>query len=352
MGNKNLEQLKTLIKTGAPILLWGAPGIGKTATINALGRELNLPVETVIASIREPSDFAGLPVIKDGGVILQPPAWAKRLAEAGKGILFLDEVSTAPPAVQAALLRVVVERVVGDLPLPKEVITIAAANPPEIAAGGWDLAPPLANRFVHLKFELDPFEWSEEFPGYWGNPPQLPDVIELEWSPKRAIVAAFIRKRPDLLLQLPQGLEQAGLAWPSPRTWDYVSRTLAVASKLDIGLLTDCVGEGAALEFFQWLKALDLPDPEMLLEKPDVFEPPKRGDVLFAILSSVAQAAICNLTLRRWKAAWKIILKATGVAADVAAVAANSLAKARREKPDLPLPVEALEKLRPILEAL
>jgi len=49
---------------------------------------------------------------------------------------------------------------------------------------------------------------------------------------------------------LPQGLEQAGLAWPSPRTWDYVSRTLAAASKLDIGLLADCVGEGAALEFF------------------------------------------------------------------------------------------------------
>src|SRR5262245_62386462 len=98
------------------------------------------PCEVVIASIREPSDFAGLPVVvADGGVRFAPPRWARRLHGAGRGVLFLDEISTAPPAVQAALLRVVLERVVGDLELPAAVAVVAAANPPE--AGGRRLGP-------------------------------------------------------------------------------------------------------------------------------------------------------------------------------------------------------------------
>src|SRR5205823_11964182 len=64
-------------------------------------------------------------------------------------------ISTAPPAVQAAMLRIVLERVVGDLELPPGVRVVAAANPPEQAADGWDLAPPLANRLVHLDWPVD-----------------------------------------------------------------------------------------------------------------------------------------------------------------------------------------------------
>lgn len=67
---------------------------------------------------------------------------AKRLHEAGAGYLFLDELSTAPPAVQAAMLGVALERRVGDLVLPRAVQVVAAANPPERAADGWDLSPP------------------------------------------------------------------------------------------------------------------------------------------------------------------------------------------------------------------
>jgi MoxR-like ATPase len=168
------NDLSRAIASGVPVLIWGPPGVGKTAAILALGRRLGLPVEVVIASIREPTDFAGLPVVHDGEVRFAPPAWARRLAAAGKGILFLDEISTAPPAVQAALLRVVLDRVVGDLPLPPAVTIVAAANPPDMTAGGWDLAPPLANRFIHLQWRVDAGEWAAEFPHYWGDPPPFP----------------------------------------------------------------------------------------------------------------------------------------------------------------------------------
>ena len=112
----------------------------------------------MIASVHEPSDFSGLPVLGPDpagqGVAMAPPDWAVRLRRAGDGLLFLDELSSAPPAVQAALLRVVLERRVGSLALPDGVRIVAAANPAGSAADGWQLAPPLANRFVHLDWVM------------------------------------------------------------------------------------------------------------------------------------------------------------------------------------------------------
>src|ERR1700710_2744626 len=142
MGDQSsaLEALGIAVAARVPVLLWGAPGTGKTSVIRARADAAGWPCETVIASIREPSDFAGLPIVVDGRVDFAPPRWAVGLAEAGEGFAFFDEISPAPPAVQAALLRVVLERTVGDLALPDAVAVVAAANPPEQAAGGWGLA--------------------------------------------------------------------------------------------------------------------------------------------------------------------------------------------------------------------
>src|ERR1700761_5871610 len=139
--NPAAEALGVAVAARVPVLLWGAPGTGKTSAIRSMAEAMDLPCETVIASIREPSDFAGLPIVVGEVVRFAPPAWARRLAESGRGLLFLDELSTAPPAVQAALLRVVLERAVGDLTLPDEVAVVAAANPPEQGADGHPAGP-------------------------------------------------------------------------------------------------------------------------------------------------------------------------------------------------------------------
>src|SRR3954471_24972085 len=117
--------LAIAVAARVPVLLSGAPGTGKTSVVRAMAAAAGWPCETVIASIREPADFAGLPIVAgaDGGAHRRggfaPPRWAVALAEAGSGVAFFDEISTAPPAVQAALLRVVLERTVGDLVLPE-----------------------------------------------------------------------------------------------------------------------------------------------------------------------------------------------------------------------------------------
>ena len=112
------------IEAGIPVLWWGAPGIGKTFRIRGYGRATKRHTEVVIASIHPPEDFSGLPVRDGDRARYLPPEWAVRLLEAGGGLLFFDEISTAAPASQAALLRVVLEKAVGQLQLPESVAIV------------------------------------------------------------------------------------------------------------------------------------------------------------------------------------------------------------------------------------
>ncbi len=339
-----MEEIAIAVQERVPVLIWGPPGTGKTSFVRKLAETLDLPIETVIASIREPSDFAGLPIVADGGVRFAPPQWAVRLAHAGQGILFLDEISTAPPAVQAALLRVVLERAVGELELPESVAIIAAANPPDQAAGGWELSPPLANRFCHLEWSVVRQEWVRGFLSGWTEPAPVPRVDpgrrEAEHERLRTQFAEFVRARPGLLIGAPRSSEP----WPSPRSWEFGLRLLAAAraagaEAAGVALLGGCVGSGPAFEFLSFLERGDLIDPEAALADPDAFTLPARGDLAMAALKAVAQAVAERPTDERWLAAWKIIDGVAASAPDVALVAARELAKVKlRLAPHLPVP--------------
>lgn len=341
-----VEALGIAVAARVPALLWGAPGTGKTSAVRAMAQALGWPCETVIAAIREPSDFAGLPVVSAGDVHMAPPRWAQRLAAAGNGLLFLDEISTAPPAVQAALLRVVLERVVGDLDLPDGVVVVAAANPPEQAADGWDLSAPLANRFCHLDWSVDPAAVAQGLAGGWEAPsvPALPEGWEERIAYTRGLISAFITVRPGLAVDVPTDAARAGRGWPSPRTWDMAARLWAAAeaagasTEAATALITGSVGEGPGIELLMWEMEMDLPDPEKVLADPDSFTVPERGDRAYAVLSGVASAVASNPTVDRWLAGWKVLGKAGESTPDVGAVAARVLAQCR--PPGAPAPPE------------
>jgi hypothetical protein len=332
-----VHALAMTIAANVPVLLWGSPGTGKTSTIRALAAALAWPCETVIASIREPSDFAGLPIVVDGTVRFAPPSWARRLGEADRGILFLDELSTAPPAVQAALLRVVLERVVGDLSLPDDVRVVAAANPAEDSAMGWELTAPLANRFCHIEWSIDGRTVADGFAGGWRIPPVavLPTGWEAGVQASRGVVAAFLGLRPGLVSMPPPDPGTASRAWPSPRTWDMAARLLAagaagrVPNDVRTILVCSAVGDGPGLEFLAWIQDMDLPDPEALLADPSSFALPARGDRAYAALSAMAAAVASRPTPERWEAGWRVLAVAGKSAPDVAAMAARVLARCR-----------------------
>lgn len=337
MSNTVVRGIALAVQARQPILAWGAPGVGKSTGISAIGRKLDYHTEVVIGSIREPSDIAGWPIVKDGELCLAAPKWAHNLTENTKGgLLFLDEITTAPPAVQAALLRVVLDRVVGDFTLPDHVAIVAAANPPDQAASGQELAAPLANRFCHVNWPLDQSAWVDGMLTSFPDPviPILPDTWKGYMPEASALVAGFIKHKPTSLLIVPKEEDKSGRAWPSPRSWHMGTKLLAaclatkVEADTEILLVTGSVGEGVGMEFFQWKKQLDLPDPEWVLSNPEKWEVPTRADRTFTIIASVVAAVTAKMDRNRYLAAWKVIYQvAQAGMKDVAAAGVLPLAR-------------------------
>ena len=335
--------LEAVFTSGVPVLFMGPPGVGKTAWINSEVKRLGLHMETIIASVREPADFSGLPFVTDDGVSFNVPSWATRINKTG-GVVFFDEITTAPPAVQAALLRVIHEKVVGDMKLGNNVHFLAAANPAEYAANGYELSAPLANRFIHLYMKEDVKDFIDNFPTYWGAPPELPGMNQEQWMGKRGLVAAYLSTRPTSLLMFPENESNRGKAWPSPRSWDMGSRLMAATPTFEeaIPLVVGAIGEGEGISFFNWIKNMDLPTPQEVLRNADSFKVPDRSDKTFAILSNLIPYVKENFEKKFWDASWKVIGKICEAnQPDVAAVWAIRLAQGM--KPEWGFPKEFIK---------
>ena len=340
-----LAAMQILLAAGIPVLLWGDPGTGKTHTIEAFAQQAGWETVSVIASIHDPTDFAGLPVRTEAGVVFEPPAWARRTAQAGGvSLVFFDEVNTAVPATQNALMRVVLEGRVGDLHLGAGVRFAAAANPPQHNSAAWDLSAPLANRFAHLDWPVSYRDWKAGYLGGWPDPAPLhidadavdPHGLEMvKW-----MQASFLATRPALVCEVPDSTTNMR-GWPSPRSWERLAECLAIADTAqttdEVRLLvaSALVGDGAAAEYLSYLRNLDLPDPAELLAHPAGFAELQRSDQQLAALDAVVAAAAEDP--KRWRDAFRVCIVAASCGApDIAASAAMRLAKTMPAAATLP----------------
>ncbi len=305
-----LTALGVCVSARIPVLLWGNPGEGKTAVVES-AREGGWHVETLIVSHYEPSDFAGLPVLTgDGGVSLAPPQWAKRLAaHEGPAIAFFDEFSTASPALQAAALRPLTHYEVGSLQLPETVSFVAAANPADVAAAGWELASPTASRFVHLDWGMPLEVYAESMvTGSWPAMPVFDATDSAEAvAREKTLVAGFLRTRESQLSVIPKDAAGRGRAFPTPRTWEYAARLLGLAKALGTHatvrrlLAAGCLGDAVAHEYLAWVAAQDLVDPEALLADPTAYDfSGLRADRVHVSLQAVLGAVVRDNAPQRW----------------------------------------------------
>jgi hypothetical protein len=360
---------------GLPLLLEGPPGGAKTALSEEAIRSGGLLCEVIIGSLREPSDFLGLPFPDQGRTRYLLPTWAAKVAEAQRAVVFFDEINSAAPSVQSALLRVVLDGAVGECTLPPTVRFIAAMNPVEQAAGGYDLAPPLANRFGHIKMETVSVDaWSDWLLGAGGNGDNAQKPLDAEAEEKRVLAAwagpfakasglvtGFLKARPGLLHQMPkEGDPSASRAWPSLRTWEMATRALASAEVHGLDgsdteeLIGAFIGIPVAAEFYQWRKNADLPNPEDVLDGKVKFEPdPKRLDIAMAVYSSCSALVCqpkCDKKTARVSKLWNLLedtVKAER--ADLVVPAARALVRARLSGTAESRPV--MKRLHPILVA-
>lgn len=279
-----------------PIII-GEPGVGKTAVVKKIAKILDMDCKVILGSTLDPTEFGGFPLKtqRENITVVEavPPAWVIDIVEndrKGKGtIVFLDELTTAPPAVHAVLLTSMLENRVGDFRLPESTRWIAACNPPEIAPQGIELSPPMANRFCHVYWNVDIKSWIENFPSYWGDEPQIDGIDLKAWRKARVLVAGFINSHRGLLFDFPKDESKQSGAWASPRTWDMLSRALATVKDIDIlaTIAIGLVGEGPGSEFINFLKYMNLPKPEEVIKKGE-FPEKLSQDQAFVLLNNIS----------------------------------------------------------------
>ena len=270
--------LETLLTVKQPAFIWGAPGVGKSQIVAQLAAKQGLTLVDIRAVLLDPVDLRGIPRIDDEG----KTAWCAPsfLPTEGKGILFLDELNTAPPLVQAACYQLVLDRKLGEYELPEGWTILAAGNRESDKAVTHRMPSALANRMVHLNFEANLDDW-------------------LTWADDSEVIPslkAFLRFRPKLLHAFDP--KKNDKAFPSPRSWEFVSNILAAnpAGNTKRALITGAVGEGAATEYLAFMAACDeLPSVEAVLANPDTIELPDDPAVAYALCESVARKASDDL---------------------------------------------------------
>ena len=291
-----LAVLTAARKAGIPVLLWGSPGTGKTSIIYALGELMKLKVKLLLGSTMDPTDLAGLPALKaikdaDGNTVYNVtentvPEFAHDLIEAGEGIIFADELNNSTPSVQSSLLTLLQDKKVGQHKLPDDVWILAASNEPEDAADGYELAPPLANRLLHIQWNPPVDDWFDGMLANWGDTSAASSVVTA-----RADIVAFLKNYPNLVQNQPKDDADAGKAWPSRRSWDNAAKALGAAPNNDMirnMILTGLIGEEAAVQYFKWERALSLPKHEDVLADPFKLNwKEMRADVALTILNRV-----------------------------------------------------------------
>jgi len=294
-----------------PTCLVGEPGGGKTAFVSELGKQLELEVVAFYGSCRTPEDIGGYPLSnpeKRSISLIPAGEWQKRLLELGKGILFLDELSCLNGGMQAAVMALIHEGRAGDVMFPKTVVRMAAMNPSDQAAGGFDLAAPLANRMIHIPWSTDTESVIQGFMDDWPalTFPKLPEKWEEHKRSAAALLASFFRRFPGSCHDFPKEESKRCEPWASPRSWyEFVVPAIAACQatqadeEVEMTLIAGSVGEAHAIEFLSWRRNLDLADPEDLLKDPSKFEIYDRQDKTFATLNSVVAACISNLTSPR-----------------------------------------------------
>ncbi len=273
------------IKTMPSVMLWGAPGVGKSQAIRQIAQTIEEETgkKAVVTDVRlllfNPIDLRGIPTSnadKTLAVWLKPQIFHMDDSDNVVNILFLDEISAAPQSVQAAAYQITLDRVVGEHRLPENCIVIAAGNRITDKSVAFKMPKALANRLLHIEVNGNFDSWKA-------------------WAIKKRIngkVIGFLSFRQSYLMQFDASSED--LAFATPRSWEMVSNILNnVNNDVDqmYPFIAGLVGSGTATEFRTWSKIYNkLPAIEDIFEGKNPTLPDNTDD-MYALISAMTEYA-------------------------------------------------------------
>lgn len=279
-----LELLPFYFNARLPIMLTGAPGVGKTDLVTAAAAALKYRLLVTHPVVEDPTDKKGLPFpSKDGesATFLPYGDLLAMLNATEPTVVFLDDLGQAPAAVQASNMQLLLARRINQHKIPDCVTFAAATNRRSDRAGVTGILEPVKSRFgaiVELEANLE--DWK-----LWAADHSIPAEIVSFLNFKKNLFAEAWKPSQDIAAQ------------PCPRTWAFAAEALKMKmpARLEAHALEAAVGAAAAGEFLSFLRMYrDLPDLDELLENVDHAPIPDDPATLYAIATSLAIMADVN----------------------------------------------------------
>ncbi len=272
------EFLSTADGHHTPVMLWGPPGVGKSQMVAQIAARHAVPVIDIRLSQMEPSDLRGIPFRQGERVEWAVPAMLPDVERHGpSGVLFLDEITSAPPVVSAAAYQLILDRRLGEYRVPNGWAIFAAGNRQGDRGVTYSMPAPLANRFSHFEVETHLDDWAA-----WAYASGIDERV-----------IAFLRFRPELLFDFDPAHNP--VAFPSPRSWEFAHRALKKfeeARDLLQGALQACVGPAAGIELSAFVDNLDqMPDLDAITRGESVAVP-REIDLQYAVAAALVGRAI------------------------------------------------------------
>jgi hypothetical protein len=272
------KSLLKAFKKQRPLFLWGPPGIGKSELVADLTAELGGAMIDLRLGQMEPTDIRGIPFYnKDLGKM----DWAEPVdlpdAEFASQhpivVLFLDEMNSAAPSVQAAAYQLILNRRIGKYVMPENCVIVAAGNRESDKGVTYRMPTPLANRFIHQEMKVDFASWQD-----WA----------IQHGIHKDVVGYLTFAKQDLN---EFDAKSASRAFATPRSWTFVSQLLEDDDGDDdtiMNLVAGTVGEGLAVKFMAHRKiAGKMPKPEDILSGKEKELSVKEVSAMYSLVISM-----------------------------------------------------------------
>lgn len=280
--SQTLDQwAKRPANTVRPIMIWGAPGIGKTDCVEELTQKLserlNKPFyfHPVILSYYNATDLKGIPTFdieREFTKWLRPDIFNMSSDPNVGHVLFFDEITNATTSVAQCCYQITQKRMIATHKLPDNCYIICAGNRVIDKSGAMKMLKPLANRMRHFEFVANLKDWKD-----WA-------WKQTNFDPR---IISFLNFRPDLLFQYDPSSDN--VAFPTPRSWAAVSETTYSTDVSEVlELISGDIGNSAAREFMTYCRIYQsIPDVDAIMAGRDV-KIPVEPDIIYALCGAIA----------------------------------------------------------------